>query len=108
MRNSALPQDIDIKNFIPHYQYYDTVLTNYYDKNYVRSACLPPVDDNDFQDFLAPGRSRPNETSTSGSSHLLKVKLVRLDNDKCFDKLRREHLQNGLNNRTKCMYDAFG
>uniref|UniRef100_A0A1A9ZHN4 Peptidase S1 domain-containing protein n=1 Tax=Glossina pallidipes TaxID=7398 RepID=A0A1A9ZHN4_GLOPL len=119
--DDALPQDIKIKKFIPHPQYRATKLTLYHDiglielakeaifSDYVRPACLSLTDDNDFQQFLSAGWGRRNKTPPSGSHPLHKVKLNRLDFDKCFEKLAREDFEEGINNRTNmCAIPSTG
>ncbi|KAL9889037.1 phenoloxidase-activating factor 3-like [Glossina fuscipes fuscipes] len=116
--DDALPQDIQVKNFIPHRHYNATRLIKYHDialiemaneailNDYVRPACLSLLDGNDFQQFLTAGWGYP---SSEPSSHLHKAKLNRLDDDICFGKLRRHHLERGINNRTNiCANGACG
>ncbi|KAL9895496.1 phenoloxidase-activating factor 3-like isoform 1-T1 [Glossina fuscipes fuscipes] len=119
--DDALPQDIKIKNFIPHPKYRATELTLYNDiglvelandatfNDYVRPACLSPIDDNDFQQFLSAGWGRHNKTSPYRFGALRKVKLDRLDFDKCFAKIKREPFEKGINNRTNmCAIPSTG
>uniref|UniRef100_D3TQ99 Fat body serine protease n=1 Tax=Glossina morsitans morsitans TaxID=37546 RepID=D3TQ99_GLOMM len=107
--DDALPQDIEIKNVIPHRHYNSTRLIKYHDialvemaneaiiNDYVRPACLSLLDGNGFDQFLAAGWGYP---LSEPSSHLHKVRLDRLDDDICFGKVRRHHLERGINNRT--------
>ncbi|KAL9896117.1 CLIP domain-containing serine protease 2-like [Glossina fuscipes] len=119
--DDASPQDFKIENFIPHHQYYTTdIQTKYNDialvelaqeasfNDYVSPACLPLVDGNDFQEFLAAGWGLISDTSLEYSSHLLKVKLDRYDDDKCFEIIERnEELEKGVNNRTQICATSF-
>ncbi|KAL9889451.1 phenoloxidase-activating factor 3-like isoform 2-T2 [Glossina fuscipes fuscipes] len=105
----ASPQLIEIKNFIPHHQFYATELTIYHDiglveltlealfDDYARPACLSLVDANNYEEFLSAGW---DYAVPGHSTHLHKTKLNRLDDDKCYEKVRREHLEKGINNRT--------
>uniref|UniRef100_A0A1A9WJB4 Peptidase S1 domain-containing protein n=1 Tax=Glossina brevipalpis TaxID=37001 RepID=A0A1A9WJB4_9MUSC len=118
--DDALPQDFEVKNFIRHHEYYTTdIQTKYNDialvelgkeaifNDYVSPACLPLVDGNDFQEFLTAGWGKTNYTSES-STHLLKVKLDRFDDDKCFQIIERnEELEKGVNNRTQLCAGSF-
>ncbi|XP_037892047.1 phenoloxidase-activating factor 3-like [Glossina fuscipes] len=107
--DDALTQDIKIKNFIPHHQYYKTKLSKFHDialielakeaifNDYVRPACLSLVDDNDFRQFLFTGWGFPKREP---STHLHKMKLDRLEDAKCFDMLQRDGWEKDINNRT--------
>ncbi|KAL9895170.1 serine protease easter-like [Glossina fuscipes] len=106
--DDASPEDIAIKNFIPHHQYYSTGLFRYNDigliqlakeitfDDYVRPACLSPADDNHFQQFLFAGWGYRYSVP---SSHLLKVKLDRLADHRCSE-MFSHLLEKGINNRT--------
>ncbi|XP_037892500.1 uncharacterized protein LOC119639280 [Glossina fuscipes] len=112
--DDAMLQDIEIRNFIPHHQYHTTKLeTKYNDialvklardavfNDYVSPACLPLVDGNDFQEFLAAGWGSTSY-NTKSSTHLFKVKLERFDDEKCFQLIERStELEKGVDSRTQ-------
>ncbi|KAL9890440.1 kallikrein-8-like [Glossina fuscipes fuscipes] len=116
--DDALTQDIKTKNYIPHPQYYFSKQTFYHDialielateavfNDYVRPACLSLIDGNDFREFLSAGWGfDPSEPST----HLHKVRLDRLDDDKCFETIKRDPSEKGINNHTNmCMIPSTG
>ncbi|KAL9897026.1 melanization protease 1-like isoform X1 [Glossina fuscipes] len=107
--DDAVIQDYEIKNIIPHHEYRSTTLNKYnnialiemaneaFFNDYVRPACLSLIDDNNFRQFVTAGWGYP---PSQPSGHLHKVKLDRLDDEKCFGKVKRSHLEKGINNRT--------
>ncbi|KAL9895497.1 phenoloxidase-activating factor 3-like isoform 2-T2 [Glossina fuscipes fuscipes] len=111
--NDALPQDIEIKNVITHHKYHVSELAVHHNvalvelakeavfNDYVRPACLSLADGNDYQEFLGAGWGYP---PLEPSSHLNKMKLNRLDFDKCAEIIQGGRSGKGINNRANmCM-----
>ncbi|XP_037826294.1 LOW QUALITY PROTEIN: serine protease snake-like [Lucilia sericata] len=118
--DDASPIDYEIKNIITHPQLYHRHTRKYNDialvelvkevqfNDYIMPACLPLVDGRDFQEYLAAGWGRPNDTTLEMSPHLLKVKLDRFDDDTCISKVEQtEELKYGVNKRTQMCAGSF-